>query len=141
MQHHANARLARALATMCATPGSRHDETSCVQLRLHPGVAPAEIMLLAEMVEKVLHRPTRIVSAVLRKHPAHLVDRHPPGRRLAQSFVEQPCKPFLLVAPAVAPELPLRAAQDLARILPKVLSPSTGSTNQNFSILRSCSHV
>jgi hypothetical protein len=107
---------------MRAAPWSGQHKTRRMQLRLHPGVAPAEIMLLLQMLVKVLDRPARVPRAVLRKHPVQLVDRHAPGRRLAQAFVEQTFKTFLLIAAPVAPELTLRTPQDLARIHHRKLS-------------------
>src|SRR5215510_13869978 len=54
VQHHAHARLARPLATVRAAPRSRAHETSRMQLCLHPRVAPAEIMLLLQVLVKML---------------------------------------------------------------------------------------
>src|SRR4029453_215724 len=79
-----------------------------MQLRLHKRVAPTKIMLLLQVLVEMLDRPTTVARAVLGQHPAHLVDRNPPGRCLAQPLVEQTLKPFFLVAAPVTSELPLR---------------------------------
>jgi hypothetical protein len=59
-----------------------------------------------------------------------------------QPFVQQPRKPFLLVAVAITPELPLRTTQQFTRLhrrLPLALPPAQNIAN--FCILRSCSHL
>jgi hypothetical protein len=114
MQHHANAWLARPLATMCGPPDS---QVGLYATGLHPGVAQAEIMLLLQMLVEMLDGPAAVMRAVFRKHPGHLVDWHPPRGRFAQPSAEQTLEPFFLVASPVTSELPLRATQDLASFL------------------------
>jgi hypothetical protein len=68
VQHHALARLALALAPVRATPLGAFDQTRGVQLRLGPGVAPAELMVANQMLVKVLHVPAAITIPVKFQH-------------------------------------------------------------------------
>jgi hypothetical protein len=104
VQHHALTRLARPLATVRAAPRGTFHQSGRVQLRLGPGVAPAEPVLLLNMLVEMLHVPAH-VRAVLSQHPSHPVDRHPPSRRFAEPVIDQSGKPFLLIPAPVASEL------------------------------------
>jgi hypothetical protein len=73
-------------------------------------------VLLLQVLVKVLRRPTLVMAPVLVEHPGDLVHRHPLGRSLAQTPIHQPVKAVFLVTLAIAPELPLRAPQKLARL-------------------------
>jgi len=113
MQHHARTRLALALATVRSAPWRARHQPRPMQLRLHPGVAPAEPVIAPQMLVKMLHVPAPIRLPVQPQHPSLLPRRHPLRRRLAQPAVAQPLQPVLLVAIPVAPELTLRNAQQL----------------------------
>jgi hypothetical protein len=60
VQHHAFARLALALATVRPTPRRTLNQARCMQLRLHPRVAPAEAVIALQMLVEVLHVPAPI---------------------------------------------------------------------------------
>ena len=137
VQHHARTWLALALAPVCAASRGPLDQTRRVQLRLHPGVAPAKIMVAHQMLVKMLHVPASITMPVKLQHQPQLPRRDPLGRRLAKPPVDQSRKPVLLIAVAIAPELPLRHPQQLARLqhrqitalpaaqdIPKLLHPA-----------------
>ena len=99
-------------------------------------------MLLPHMLVEMLHVPARVMRPVLPEHPIDPVDRHPPGRCLAQPSVDQACKPFLLIAPPVTPELSLRHPKiSPASCAESSLCSHRLNTSRNFCILRSCSHV
>ena len=142
MQHHALARLALALAPMRPTPLRPLHQPRRVQLRLHPGVAPLEIVVAHQVLVKMLHVPAPVTVPVQLQHQPQLPRRHPLRRRLAQPPVDQPLHPVLLVAVPIAPELPLRHPQQLARLQHRQSPRSQRlKTSRNFCILRSCSHV
>src|SRR5438874_1169337 len=86
---------------------------SCVFTK---GVAPMKAVPLAQLLVEVLHVPAPIVRPVLIEHPRHLIDRHPLLRSPPQTLVHKTLNPLLLVAHPVAPELPLRTSQQLARL-------------------------
>jgi hypothetical protein len=65
VQHHSNAGLAWSLAPMRAAAWSGAHKTRRMQLRLHPRVAPAKIMLLLHMLVEMLDRPAGVSGAVL----------------------------------------------------------------------------
>ena len=73
-------------------------------------------MLLANVLVEMLHVPAHVMRPVLTEHPNDLVDRHAPGRFLAKPSVDEPCKPILLVAPPVTPELALRHPEYLSSL-------------------------
>jgi hypothetical protein len=114
VQHHSFAGLALALAPVGAALLRPLDEACIVQLGLHKGVAPAEIVVAREVLVKMLHVPAPVDAAVEVKHPLALRHGNALGRRLAEPAVHKPLKPFLLIALAVAPELPLRYSEQLA---------------------------
>ena len=62
MEHHADAGLARAPATVGAAPGCLGHQACVLQGGLGPGVAPGEAMVGAEMVVEVLDRPARMAG-------------------------------------------------------------------------------
>jgi hypothetical protein len=123
VQHHACARLPRPLAPVRPAPLRPLGQARRMQLRLGPGVAPAEAMALHQVLVEVLHVPANILRAVEGKHPLDLVYRNPPYRGLAKPLVQEPVEPLLLVPGPVAPELPLRAAQQLACLHRRQLPP------------------
>src|SRR5215831_12914300 len=118
-------------------PRRSFHQSGRVQLRLGPGVAPAKLVLLLNVLVEMLHVPAHVVLAVLSQHPCHPVDRHPPSRRFAESAIDQSGKPFLLKPAPVAPELSFRNSQNLASLhcreflalpsaqnIPKLLHPA-----------------
>jgi hypothetical protein len=116
MQHHAFARLALTFAPVCPTPLGALDQPRRVQLRLHPGVAPPEIVVAHQVFGKVLHVPAPVSIPVQIQHQPQLPRRHLLRRWFAEPPVEQPLQSVLFVAVAIAPELPLRHPQKLPRL-------------------------
>ena len=90
MEHHADAGLARAPATVGAAPGCLGHQACALQGGLGPGVAPGEAMVGAEMVVEVLDRPARMAGSVLLKAPIRS-GRPARGapRRLVEPSIEQ----------------------------------------------------
>ena len=64
VQHHAFARLALALASVRPAPLRSLHQPRRMQLRLHPGVAPAEVMVAHQMLVKMLHVPAPVTIPV-----------------------------------------------------------------------------
>ena len=89
MEHHADAGLARAPATVGAAPGCLGHQACALQGGLGPGVAPGEAMVGAEMVVEVLDRPARMAGSVLLEHPFDPVGRHAARGRLVEPSIEQ----------------------------------------------------
>ena len=143
VQHHALERLALALAPMRTAPPRPLHQTRGVELRLHPGVAPAEAMLAHQMLVKMLHVPAPVCPLIQLQHPLPLRRRNSLRRRLAEPPVD--------AAPrARPPRNGPGSAGTAAPTSPATLPPpaSTNSpasqrlnTSRNFCILRSCSHV
>jgi len=77
MQHHANAGLSRPLAPMRPSPLGSLDQAGRMQLRLHPGIAPAEAVLVLQLLEEMPHIPAQVVPAVFIQHPGSLLLRNP----------------------------------------------------------------
>src|SRR5690606_31667425 len=88
-----------------------------MQLGLGPSIAPAEAVVLLQVLVEVLDAPASVVRAVLLQQPGDLVDRHPPRRGFAQAPIEEPLQALLLVALPEAPELSFRPAVQVARLL------------------------
>jgi hypothetical protein len=116
VQHHALPRLALALAAVGAAPLGALHQARRVQLRLHPGVAPPEAVVAHQALVEMLHVPAPVNLPIQLQHPPRIARRNPLRRRLAEPPVDQPLSPVLLVAPPIAPELPLRHPQQLARL-------------------------
>jgi hypothetical protein len=114
-QQHARQRPARPLpAVRRALPCPPH-QARVLQHPLGPGVAEREAVLRHELLVKVLHREVEVARAELLQHPLDAVDRHPPARDPAAPPVDQPLRPFGLVAIAQAAEVPLAHPQHLRR--------------------------
>jgi hypothetical protein len=78
VQHHALERLALALAAMRAALLGTLDKARRVQLRLHPGVAPPELVVAHQVLVKMLHVPAPIHLAVQLQHQPGVPRRNPP---------------------------------------------------------------
>jgi hypothetical protein len=59
-------------------------------MQLRPGVAPAEAVILDEMLVEMLDRKTLVALAVEPLHFLRPVRRNPPARRLAEPAVQKP---------------------------------------------------
>ena len=73
-------------------------------MQLEPGVAPAEAMLLDEMLVEVPDRKTLVALAVEPLHFFRPIARDPPARRLAEPAIQKPGLALLLVTARPAPE-------------------------------------
>jgi hypothetical protein len=93
--------------------GAFGNQASGLQAQLGPSVAERKAVVLAQLVVEVLGGEPAVARAVELEHLVHTVDRHPPGRGLAEPPVEQTRHAFALVPLAPAPEAPLAHAQDL----------------------------
>jgi hypothetical protein len=107
VQHHALPGLAFALATVRPTAFGALHQARRVQLRLDPGVAPPEAVIAHQALVEMLHVPAPVHIPIQLQHPPRIARRNPLRRRLADPPVDQPLSPVLLVAPPIAPELPL----------------------------------
>ena len=115
MQHHARQQTPLALPAVGAL-ARRHDARP-LQVQLEPGVAPAEAVVLDQMLVEVLDRETLVALAVKPLHFLGPVRRDPLARRLAEPPVDEAGLAFLLVPPRPAPECPLAHPKQLGRLL------------------------
>jgi len=106
--------VAGTLAPVSTAPLGPVHQTRRVKLRLDEGVAPAEIVIAQQVFVEMLHIPAKVAMTIKLQHLLDRFRRHPARRNLAQPTVEQACFPSLFVTVAVAPELPLRQAKQLA---------------------------
>jgi hypothetical protein len=113
MQQHAGQRPARALLAVRRAARRLPDQPGRLQAQLGPGVAQAKAVVLAQLVVEVLGGETAVALAIQGQHRLDLVDRHPPGGRLAEPSIEQAGGAVVLVAIPPAAEGPLAHAQDL----------------------------
>ena len=82
-----------------------------------PGVAPAEAVVLHQMLVEMLDRKTLVALAIEPLHFLRPIARNPPARRLAEPPVQKPGLAFLLVTARPAPERPLAHPKQLGRLL------------------------
>jgi hypothetical protein len=80
-------------------------------MQLGPGVAPAEAVVLNEMLVEVLDREARVALAIKPLHLLRPVDRNPLARRPAEPPVEESGLALLLVTARPPPERPLAHPQ------------------------------
>src|ERR1700733_6819629 len=116
MQHHARQRPSFALPAVGAFAWRLRNNARPLQMQLEPGVAPAETMVLDEMLVEMLDREALVALAVEPLHFLRPVPRNPPARRLAEPAVDEPGLAFFLVAARPAPERPLRHPKQLGRL-------------------------
>src|SRR6185436_14330570 len=102
------------LASVSAAALGSFHQTRRVKLRLDEGVAPAEVVIAQQMLVEMLHIPSKVAMTIKLQHLLDRFRRHPARRNLAQAPVPQAILPSLFVAIAVAPELTLRHAEQLA---------------------------
>src|ERR1700677_712777 len=95
----------------------RHDADP-LQMQLEPSVAPAEAVVLHQMLVEVLDREARVALAIEPLHILRPISRAPLARRLAKPPVDEAGLALLLVAPRPAPERPLAHPEQLGRLLP-----------------------
>ena len=75
------------------------DNALPLQMQLQPGVAPAEAVILDEMLVEVLDREALVALAIKPLHLLCPIHRDPLARRLAEPAVQEPGFALLLVAP------------------------------------------
>ena len=85
-------------------------------MQLEPGVAPAEAVILNQMLVEMLDREALVALAIKPLHFLRPVDRDPPARRLAEPAVRKPGLPSLLITTRPAPERPLAHPEQLSRL-------------------------
>jgi hypothetical protein len=61
-----------------------------LQMQLQPGVAPAEAVILDEMLVEMLDREALVTLAIEALHVFRPIARNPPARRLAEPAVDKP---------------------------------------------------
>jgi hypothetical protein len=116
MQEHAGERPARALLAVGRAARRLRDQPGRLQPQLGPGVAPTKTVVLAQLVVEMPGGEAAVKLAIQGQHLVDLVDRHPPGGRLAEPSIEQAGGAFVLVALPPAAKGPLAHAQDLRRL-------------------------
>src|SRR5207344_1540831 len=116
MQHHP--RQGPPLALPPVRPFARRlsDNALPLQMQLQPGVAPAEAVILDEMLVEVLDREALVALAIKPLHLLCPIHRDPLARRLAEPAVQEPGFALLLVAPRPPPERPFAHPQQLRRL-------------------------
>ena len=116
MQHHP--RQGPPLALPPVRPFARRlsDNALPLQMQLQPGVAPAEAVILDEMLVEVLDREALIALAIKPLHLFCPIHRNPLARRLAEPAVQEPGFALLLVAPRPPPQRPFAHPQQLRRL-------------------------
>src|SRR5277367_6288802 len=116
MQHHSRQRPPLALAPVRPLARRLPDHPHPLKMKLGPGVAPAEAVVLHQMLVEVLDREALIALAIEPLHLLGPVDRNPPARRLAEPAVQEPGLALLLVTPRPPAERPLAHSKQLRRL-------------------------
>src|ERR1700734_1841769 len=116
MQHHARQRTPLALPSMSPLARRLRHDASPLEMKLRPGVTPAEAVVLHKMLVEVLDREALVALAVAALPPPGPVARTPPARSLAQPPIDKPGLAILLVTARPAPERPLAHSQKLRRL-------------------------
>jgi hypothetical protein len=88
MQHHARQRPSFALPPMRALTRRLRNNARPLQMQLQPGVAPAETMVLDEMLVEMLDREALVTLAIKPLHLFGPVNRNPLARGLAEPAVQ-----------------------------------------------------
>src|SRR5271155_815210 len=99
MQHHARQRTPLALPSMSPLARRLRHDASPLEMKLGPGVAPAEAVVLHQMLVEVLDREALAALAIEPLHLLGPVDGNPP-----RPATERPLAPLLL--PGSAPPIP-----------------------------------
>ena len=89
MQHHARQRTPLALPPMRPLARRLRNNARPLKVQLEPGVAPAEAVILNQMLVKVLDREALVALAIKPLHLLRPVRRNPPARRLAEPAVDR----------------------------------------------------
>ena len=113
MQQHAGQRPPGPLLAMCRAPGRPRDQPGLLQAQLGPGIAQVKTVVPAQLVVEVLGGEAAVALAIEGQHLVHLVERHAPGRRLAEPPIAQALRARRVVALPPAAEAALAHAQDL----------------------------
>ena len=116
VQHHPRQRPPLALAPVRPLARRLPDHPHPLKMKLGPGVAPAEAVILHQMLVKVLDREALVALAIEPLHLLGPVDRNPLARRLAKPAVQEPGLALLLVAARPPPKRPLAHPQKLRRL-------------------------
>src|SRR6202044_1933358 len=118
MQHHARQRPPLPLPPMRPLARRLRHHPHPLKMKLGPGVAPAEAVILHQMLVEVLDREALVALAIEPLHLLGPVDRNPPARRLAEPAVQEPGLAFLLVTARPAPERSLAPPPIAPLLLP-----------------------
>src|SRR5277367_1948537 len=111
MQHHARQRTPLALPSMSPLARRLRHDASPLEMKLGPGVTPAESVVLHQMLVEVLDREALITLAIQPLHFLRPVDGNPLPRRLAEPAVDQPRLAVVLVPACPTPKRPFRDPQ------------------------------
>ena len=93
VQHHARQRPPLALAPVRPLARRLRHNARPLQMQLQPGVAPAEAVILDQMLVEMLDREALVALAIKPLHFLRPVGRDPPARRLAEPAVQSPASP------------------------------------------------
>jgi hypothetical protein len=116
MQHQPWHRPARALLAVRRALDRRTHQACGMQHTLRPTVAARQTVLLHQTLVEMLDRPTRVARSVQVQNPVHLVRPNPVRADLAQTPIQKPAQPFLVIARPLTPERALRNAQPFGRL-------------------------
>ena len=116
MQHHPRQRPPLALPAVRPLARRLRRDARPLQMQLRPGVAPAEAVVLDEMLVEVLDREALIALAIKPLHFLRPIRRDPLARRLAKPPVGEAGLALLFIAPRPAPERPLAHPEQLGRL-------------------------
>ena len=116
VQHHAWQRPPLALPAVRPLARRLRHDARPLQMQLEPGVAPAEAMILDEMLVEGLDREALVALAIKPLHFFRPIARDPLARRLAEPAIDEPGLAFLLISARPAPERPLRHPEQLGRL-------------------------
>jgi hypothetical protein len=89
MQHHASQRPPLALPPVRPLARRLRHDARPLQMQLEPGVAPAEAVVLNQMLVEMLDRKTLVALAIEPLHLLRPVDRNPLARRLAEPAIDE----------------------------------------------------
>ena len=102
MQHHPRQRPTLALPPMRPLARRLLDNALPLQMQLRPGVAPAEAVVLHQMLVEVLDREALVALAIKPLHLLGPIDRNPLARRLAEPRSKSPASPSPRSAASIA---------------------------------------
>ena len=117
VQHHPRQRPPFALPAVCPLARRLRNDASPLQMQLRPSVAPAEAVVLHQMLVEMLDREALVTLAIEPLHLLGAIGRDPLARRLAEPPVDKAGLAFLLVTARPAPERPLAHPEQLGRLL------------------------